>query len=312
MRWIFENLWMKLLALLIGSAIWLHVATEKIYNYEVTLPVTRIDLRDRHTLSSTVPDSVRVEVSAKGKQLLRALWQQQGVRINATKFNSGDYTLNLSPENVSLVNPSKSIAIDEVKSPAAVEMSVDIESTVDLPILPLVNISCDDGFAVGGKIDVSPSRAQLTGPKGVVKTLKSVTTVARELTGLRSSISIWAPVAAPPGYRMKVQPDSVQLKIPIIPVKTRTYDNLPIVIYNAPVGMRVATSPAHTQVEVSGPPGEIELLNRNSLTASVDYRAKSVNGYSPLKVDCPTNFHVKHCADDSARIILSGNADSGN
>ena len=312
MRWIFENLWMKLLALLIGAAIWLHVATEKIYNYELTVPVTRIDLRNHYTLASQPPDSVRLVVAAKGKQLLRSTWQQQGARINATKLSAGDYTLNLSADNVSLVNTSKSISIDEVRSPATIEVTVDVEASVDLPITPLVTVTPDEGYAISGKFEVIPPRAQLTGPKTVIRNLKGITTGAKELNGLRNSTSVYVPVVAPAGYRMKVDPDSVLVKIQVVPVKTRVYDNLPIVVYNVPPGVRVATSPARTQVEITGPPDDMDLLNRISLTASVDFRARSSIGYAPLKIDCPSNFHVKRKFDDSVRVLSSANANSGN
>lgn len=312
MRWIFENFWMKLLALLIGTAIWLHVATEKIYNYELTLPVTRIDLREHHTLASNPPDSLQVVVSAKGKQLLRSAWRQQGVRINATKLNNGDYSLNLSPENVSLVNVSKSVSIDEIRSPTPLELSIDAEGTVDLPVTPMLAVTPEEGFAVSGKPEVAPARVQLTGPRSVIKNLKSISTYSRELTGLRGPIAVTVPLVPPNGYGMKVQPESVTVRIQIVPVKTRVYDNLPIVVYNVPPGVRVATSPARTQVEITGPPDDIDLLNKNSLTASVDYRAKSAIGYAPLKVDCPSDFHVKHASDDSVRILSSDNANSGN
>lgn len=303
---------MKLLALLIGAAIWLHVATEKIYTYELTVPVTRIDLRNHYTLASPAPDSVRLVVAAKGKQLLRTTWQQQGAKINATKLAVGDYTLNLSPENVSLVNPSKSISIDEIRSPTTVEVSVDVESTVDLPISPLVTVTPDDGYAISGKIEVIPARAQLTGPKSVVRNLKGISTGSKELNGLRTSTAVYAQVLTPPGYRMRVEPDSVLLKVQVVPVKTRVYDNLPIVVYNVPPGVRVATSPARTRVEITGPPDEIDLLNKVSLTASVDFRLKNSIGYAPLKVDCPSTFHVKRKFDDSVRVLSSANVNTGN
>jgi YbbR domain-containing protein len=310
-RWIFENFWMKILALAIGVLIWLHVATEKIYTYEVTLPVSRIDLREHYTLANPAPDSVHALVSAKGKQLLRTIWRQQGVRIVATKLGIGENTLNLSPENTVLVSGSKNISIDEVRSPSPIELSIDLESSVELPILPLVTTTPDDGFAVSGKIEVSPSRALLTGPRSVVRNLKYLSTANRELSGLRSSLSFAVPLTLPAGVKAEVEPDSVQVTVQVVPVKTRVYENLPIVVYNTPPGMRVITSPARTRVEITGPPEDIDLLNRNSLTASVDFHAKSGIGFAKLKVDCPANFRVKRLADDSVRVLSATSADPG-
>ncbi len=40
MKSLLENFWLKIVALIMGLLLWFHVATEKIYNYEVRVPIS--------------------------------------------------------------------------------------------------------------------------------------------------------------------------------------------------------------------------------------------------------------------------------
>lgn len=312
MKWLFSNLWLKLVALAIGFLIWLHVATEKMYSYELRLPVTKVDLKDHHTLASPAPDSVTILVSAKGKQLLRLDWRQQGLRISAMKYGAGHYSIPLGTDNTYLVNPTKNVIVSEVISPATVDLDVDVESKIDVQVTPDLEVVADDGFAVSRRVDVIPARVSLFGPKSALRGIATVFTQRQHLTGLRSSVELRAALVPPQGVGMRLSPDSVSLNIDIVPVKTRVYERLPIVVYNAPPGQNVTTYPSFVRVELTGPPEDIDLLNRNALTVSADYRMLGRTGVAPLKVDCPANFRVKKASADSVKILLGTNADIGN
>ena len=62
---LFQNIWLKIIALGLGLLLWFHVATEKIYIYEITLPLKEIVLKDDFTLSNDPPESLTVTVSQK-------------------------------------------------------------------------------------------------------------------------------------------------------------------------------------------------------------------------------------------------------
>ncbi|MEW6051932.1 MAG: YbbR-like domain-containing protein [Candidatus Zixiibacteriota bacterium] len=312
MKWLIDNFWLKLVALAMGLLIWLHVATEKMYNYELRLPVTKVDLKENHTLASPPPDSVTVTVSAKGKQLLRLNWRQQGVRISATKYASGHYTIPLGTDNTYLVNPTKNVLLDEIIAPATVDLDIDVESKIDVLVTPDLAATADDGFAVSRRIDAIPPRVSLYGPKSQLRGIATVFTERKELSGLRSSVTVRVPLVAPKGIGMRLVPDSTTLNIDVVPVKTRVYERLPIVVYNAPPNQPVTTYPSFIRVELTGPPEDIDLLNRNALTVSADYRMMNRTSVAPLKIDCPANFRVKKSSADSVKILIGNHADSGN
>ena len=84
----FTNIWLRVIAIVMGILLWFHVATEKVYNYEVKLPVSEVILNDKMALASDIPDTLAILVSASGKQLLRQDWKEAGLRINASQYDA--------------------------------------------------------------------------------------------------------------------------------------------------------------------------------------------------------------------------------
>jgi len=295
-----ENFWLKVIAVVMGFFVWLHVATEKTYDHQLKLPVTEVALKDSLTLSIAPPDSLLVEVSASGKQLLRKKWRERGLRINASQYKAGRYAVIFSAENTSLAGPSGDISLDEIMFPRQTELHIDNLAAVSLPVTANIDAAPDDGFAVYRIYVAEPETVELSGPKSTLGRFKTIYTEKKRLSALRNSI----------GYSVK--PDSVTVKVDVVPVKTRTYENLSVVVYNSPPGLEVVTDPRTVQIELTGPPEDIDLLNRNAITVSVDYRQMTIDSLAALKVDCPSSFRVKRQSIDKARIIIESNADAGN
>ncbi|MBK7142129.1 MAG: YbbR-like domain-containing protein [bacterium] len=312
MKSLLNNLWLKLLALLIGLLVWFHVVTEKSYTYEVMLPVTDVDLRDDLTIATQPPDSILVIVSAKGKQLVQSSWRERGLRINISKLPTGHHTLYLTPENIQLYAPFKNVVLEEVISPVQWEIEIDPKVTVELPVSPTIIASPDEGFAVSSRVQATPAKAKLTGPRSIIKTLSFLLTEPKELNGLRNSITVPAALAVPAGMSMKVEPETVMVRIDVVPVKTRVYDNLPVAVYHLPPDYLAKTNPPSVRVELTGPPEDIELLNKNALTVAADYRHMTKEGMAVISVDCPANFRVKAVSVDSVRILATPHARSRN
>ncbi|MBI5267087.1 MAG: YbbR-like domain-containing protein [candidate division Zixibacteria bacterium] len=300
---IFDNLWAKFFSLLIGVLIWFHVATEKSYNYDIRLPITKVDIKEGLILTRPFTDTVTAGVTAIGKQLLREKWQAQGVRLSAVGYPAGQHTVALTPSNVTLVSTAGGVHIHDIISPTSVALDIDQQYVAFLPVEPALDVTADVGFAVARQIDVSPDTVTVVGPRSVIKTLKSVATQSYVIKGLRTGTTIKLPLAHPENSNLRITPDSATLSIRVVPVKTRSYDNLQVIVFNAPAGSSVVTSPPLVRVDLAGPPEDIDLLNRNAITVSVDYRHQSADHKAQLKVDCPSSFRVARLPIDSVRII---------
>jgi YbbR domain-containing protein len=298
-----DNLWAKLFALLIGLLIWFHVATEKTYNYEVHLPITKVDLKENLILARPMTDTVMATVTASGKQLLREQWLQRGVRLSAVSYPTGEHTVTLTPSNLFLSDNAVGVRIHEVLSPATITLEIDNQFVSRIKIAPALEVSADNGFAISRTIEVFPEEVNVVGPRSAVKELKSLSTESRTLVGLRTDAVMKLAIAHPVGVPLRFAPDSVTVTVRVVAVKTRTYANMPVVVFNTPPDMTVATDPAFVTLDLAGSPDDIDLLNRNALTVSVDYQQQNADRKAKLKVDCPSGFRFARLSVDSVRIV---------
>ncbi len=300
---VFDNLSIKLVALGLGLLLWFHVATEKVYNYELQLPVTRVALNDGLTLSRYPPESLKVVVSATGKQLLRQKWRERGLQINAVQFPPGRHNIDLTAINTSLSNAGNLVSLDKIVYPTTTELYVDRRSETRLPVTSDLTALADDGFAVASITRPEPSEVTLTGPRTLLGAIGTVFTEHKELVGLRNSLTVLLPLVKPEGYGMTLDPDSVTLSVEVVPVRTRVFEDVPILLFNVPPDSEVTVNPAWITVILTGPPVVIDSLRLDAVVASADYMQAVGSGKVPVKIDCPSSLRVKSISVDSVAVV---------
>ncbi len=298
-----ENVWIRIIALLMALFLWFHVATDKVYKYRLALPISDIALGERLTLANEPPDSMTVVVSATGKQLLRRKWRGRGMRILATQLSIGRHTVNLSTANTLLAGAGSFVTLDEVVSPVSLLLNVDYITETRVKVMANITVIADEGFAVNRISKPDPPEVKLIGARSRVRMITAVSTESKELTCLRDNLTMTLPLAKPVGYHLLLEPDSVTVSIEVVAVKTRVFEDIPIVVYNAPVNKEVSTEPSVLRIELTGPPNDIDLLDSNALVASVDYRGRDAGGVCHVKIDCPSNFKVKRSSASTVRIV---------
>jgi len=299
---LFDNLALKIVALLLGVLLWFHVATEKVYTYQVRLPLNIINLGEDLALVRYPADSLTIVVSASGKRLGRTRWREDGVRINALQFPAGRHQLTLTPANTTLIGGSNLISLDEVITPSSLELYVDRTSEVNLKVQTDLVAVADDGFAVASISRPEPDQVTVVGPRSLLGGFSTVFTEHKRMTGLRNSLDITVPLALPAGYGITLDPDSVTLSVEVVPVRTRVFKAVPVVLYNLPSDSRATSQPSQLDVVLTGPPEAIDSLDGSTLIASADYASVDSSGRVAVRVDCPSTFRVKSVSVDSVTI----------
>jgi hypothetical protein len=122
------------------------------------------------------------------------------------------------------------------------------------------------------------------------------------MSGLRNSLEISLPLAVPTGHGIDLEPDSVTLDVQVVPVKTRVFDSITVVLYNVPVDRPMVARPPQVRVVLTGPPEDVDALDPSAVVASADYAVLNEAGRAPLKVGCPAAFKVKSVSTDSVVI----------
>ncbi|MDH4157984.1 MAG: CdaR family protein [candidate division Zixibacteria bacterium] len=298
----FNNAWIKLIALVMGLLLWIHVATEKVYNHQISLPLKEIILKDHLTLASNPPESLTVMVSASGKQLLRRKWRQRGIRVNATQVSTGREEMALTIANTSLIG-AEDVTLDEILAPNSISLQVDYLAQKTVKVIADIVTFPDEGYTVRTITEPEPPEVTITGPRSLLQDYSSIATIRKEIRGLRTDLTLSVPLAEPEEYGIVLTPDSVTVSLEVVPVRTRVFDDVPIMVYNSPVNRTIKSRPPTVRIELTGPPEAIESLSRSAVIASVDFNEKDAYGVANIKIDCPAGFRVKRVSAQQVRLV---------
>lgn len=312
MKQILDNFWLKITAIVLALLVWVHVATEKDYTYDLYLPVNEISLNDSLTLASQPPGSVLVSVSGTGKALLRKQWRERGIRINAGDLRPGEHQISLSTDNTALIGAAVDHSLQDILSPTRLSLQVDQLSEVRLPVFGNYQAEPAEGFAIATPVIIRPDSVTVRGPRSILRSLQQVTTEQKKLSSLRTNTKLDLPLVLPALYGLSVRPDTVELEFHVLPVKTRSFEKIPVRLFNSPPDSSFVARPPVVTVALSGPPDEIDVLSSATITASADYRSRSRNGKAAVRVDYPPSFRLKKLSVDSVRIESLPHVDSRN
>ncbi|SYZ74823.1 hypothetical protein TRIP_C90451 [Candidatus Zixiibacteriota bacterium] len=299
---IFENLWVKLASLILAGLLWFHVATNKVYQQDVLMPLKQVDLTGKLLLAEPPPESVMVRVTATGKKLLQSNWRTGGLKLLINRSQPGRFKTELNPSNFSLINGDK-IEISEVLYPREYEFECDRKQEKRLPVRSRIVAVPDDGFAVSGPDSISPDIVTVSGPADQIKDLAYIDTKYEILKGARNDITMRIPIEKPNIYSMEIDPESVTVNVRLIPIKSKSFKGIPVRVKNAPSGRIVEVFPPKIDVRAGGLQKNIDSITSLKISAYADYNQANDRGMAPIEITLPPGISLVSRSADSVRII---------
>ncbi len=300
---IFENLWVKLASLILAALLWFHVATNKVFQQEVLLPLEQVDLTGKLLLTEPPPESVMVRVTATGKKLLQSDWKTGGLKLLINRSQPGRFKAELAPANLSFIKGDK-IEISEVIYPREYEFECDRRGEKRVPVRSRIVAIPDDGFAVVGPDSIAPEIVTAGGPAERIKDLAYIDTKYEVLKGARNDITMRIPLEKPKIYGMEMTPESVTVNIHLIPIKSKAFKNIPVRVKNAPSGRIVDVFPSKIDIRAGGLQKNIDSITSIRISASADYNQANDKGMVPVEVILPPGISIISRSADSVRIIV--------
>lgn len=165
-KWITTNLGIKILALVTAFLLWFHVITERTYETTVTVPIQRINLGENLLITKAPPESVKVRVKGKGKELLR-FRRSAKITLDFNEIELGWKRIDLKKEHIELPPESK-ITVSSYPSPRSFVMRVEEESQKMVKVIPTLNR--------GVKFEVIPNCIEISGSRSAVNAISKITT----------------------------------------------------------------------------------------------------------------------------------------
>ena len=217
--WLFDNLGLKLVALLLALLVYLNVYTDRPATLIVSFPLQIVDLADSLSLSGPAPASVQAELRGGGKQLLRMRLTEPQVRLSLAGVGVGRFERALTPADLPLP-AGADLQVERLVSPRTVELQVDRKGRRRLPVAARVDGLPAGAVAWAGSLGVTPSTVEVRGPEQALATLDSVRLDAVSITGKRDTVQVAVGADALPDWCV-MEPEKVTVMVPLEPEASR-------------------------------------------------------------------------------------------
>ena len=216
---LFDNLGLKLVALLLAVLVYLNVYTDRPASMIVSFPIQLTDLADSLTIAGQPPGAAQVELRATAKQLIRLRLTEPPIKISLAGVGEGHFERALGDADLPIPEGA-AIEVNRMVTPRTLALEIDRKTKRRLPVAARIQGEPPGGFLWSGDTQVRPRVVEVMGPDRVVSQLDSVRLKAVALTGRRDTARV---TVSPQGLpeACSVRPSSIEVEIPIEPATTR-------------------------------------------------------------------------------------------
>jgi len=285
----FKHLWLKVLAVLLASLLWLTVAGEHVVERTLRVPLELRNVPPQLEIVGDPPMTVDVRVRGSSAMLGRmdpgdvvAILDLQGARPGSRIFH---------------------LRTDEVKGPYGVEIAQITPSTVPLeleksgrrsvPVIPAIDGEPAPGF-VTGRSTVTPATVDVLGPESRLRALTSATTEPVSVAGQRTSVSDVVTIGVSDSSLRLTEAQTATVAVEILPAPVEhEFTGVPIRARNLGSGLSARVQPTVTRVTVRGRRQALEAMRTEAIDAFVDLAGLGPGQYNlRVQVDPTQNFGV--------------------
>jgi YbbR domain-containing protein len=212
--WLFDNLGLKLTALLLAMLVYLNVYTDRPATMLLTFTLEYTGLPDSLTLSGPSPAVVQAELRGTGKRLIGLRVKEPRLQLSLLGARIGRYERALSASDLPLPSDG-SVTVENLIGPRVIEIEIDRKAHRDLPVAPRVEGEPADGFAWTGSATLTPGRVRVTGPQKVLLGLDSLRLMPVRLDGKRDTLRVQVGPERLPDW-CTAAPAMVTVRLPLV------------------------------------------------------------------------------------------------
>jgi len=268
-RAIFNNMHIKVAALVVGSVLWMFAKGEQESSRLFSIPLVVRNVPEGLTTVEKIPDSVDVLLEGDNKELVRMnLWGEPYSVIDMTGAQAGrTFRVSLSPANVILPRDAK-VQVVEVRHPRSLDLEIDELINSRIAVLPVVEGAPADGYYVFGRKRSLPDSIFVFGPARIVSELKSVSTASLSIDGRRNDVDAVRSIEFEERWNLHAVPKDVRVLVGVEGTKVTTLAGVPT-LFEHELGFEEATvTPCEVTLMLSGPhhlasslgPEDVEVL----------------------------------------------------
>jgi hypothetical protein len=289
-RSLFRNLSIKIVALVFAAGFWLYAVMERSQTVVTGLPVTVGKLPPGMVLAGLDTAWVSAQLTGKGRDLIALKFRRPEFKLNLSNQNAGRSRIKLTQEH-STLPPTV-----QVKSTKPEYVNVDLDQQARRNVK--VNVPTK-GKPVQGFVVTSLKvldAAAISGPQEEINLVAVVNTESLNLADVSANTQYRLKMAAPPGRKFQVDPDSVTVAVKIEKEASRVLPNVAVSVFK-PALFSVTIKPAYAQIAVSGPADQVKSLTLQDISASIKVADTMARGGHrlPCEITLPPGISLVKC-----------------
>jgi YbbR domain-containing protein len=262
----FRNPGLKMMAVLLATALWFTVAGEQ--NVERTLRVP-LELRNKPAILEILgdpPTTIDIRVQGSSTLLSRMDAGEVVAMLDLTGARPGSRLFHIRTDEVRVPYGVTVLQL----TPATISLELEQAARRVVPIRPAIEGDPAPGF-VSRDVKSDPPNVEVIGPESRIKALTSATTEPISLTGERETLSDTVTVGVADSALRLAEPLSARVTVEIVPAPVeRTVSGVPVRWRNLNAGLTARVVPQTTSVTVRGRRQDVDEMRAVSIDAFVD------------------------------------------
>ena len=262
------QLGVKILAVVLAFLLWIHVVTNKNYDYNVTLPLQIVNIQDGLMLASSVPTEAEIKVRGTGKQLARFLLDVDSVTIDASPYSTGTYIVESTPDEF-VINTVSGTEILEIVDPKKMRLVFEERMEKTVPVIADVKTEAALGFVKEGQLKIHPDSITVSGPKRFVRKIMSFETEEFHFSDLTTSLDEMVKIDFPDSAFLTLTDSTARIEQTVIRLQERTYSGIPLKVTDTAGRTGYTILPDSIAATVEGKTEVLDSIDADMFRASV-------------------------------------------
>ena len=294
-----------LIFVFISFIFWAFLSLNNNIQHDIEIPIKIKEIPDSSTIITSVPDHVSVSVKDKGISLLKFLVGKTPVlnlRFKDYALQEGVFFIS----NTELRRRIRGLFENSTTIQGISIENIDIKYTnlpgKKVPIRLDLDIRPNIQYVIYGSIKQDVDSAVVFSDRNTLAEIEEVYTYRVEERNLKDTLL--RTVAIAPMQNVKIDPERIQLTIPVEPLISKKL-NIPVQVKNMPAEMNVITFPSVVEVSFLVP---FSMYRKNlPMTAVVDFNdiARAKSNKVNVKIDeFPALYNNVSLAQDSVEFII--------
>ena len=257
-------------SLLVALVLWLIVAMQKDYTYQVEVPINLIRLADGKVLASEIPAFALIEFKGKGSAITGMLFYNVSLNLELPDM-ARSRTIELKDYLNFLDLPATfGLAVGEIIEPKTIDLVVDDLITQKKPILLSGSVGTTDGYTLMG-YDFTPDTVEITGPKSLVIAQDYIFTELLEIVDQKMNFTTQIALKNPKPGISSLNPFAIEANFNIQRLIERVVYDIPIQVKNVPSSYSVEAVPNKMSLKIKGGEKLVAELDQDDFKAEIDF-----------------------------------------